>query len=253
MMSAIYRNATLVRVWLGREKDDSRNAFKTLHNIQTFYPSGGPWRSNRSKHLLYIPEHTWRAISRLLYRTYWSRIWIVQELILAQEIILHCGEDEMNWCCFEFFLVELEPARLLVDKAINPRAQVPGYIMDALIKDSPAERLSRRRKLGQSHTLLSLMQDCIDFQASDPRDKIFALLGLASDAKQKIEVDYNKSLEEVKEMVAVHFRGMEKWSGWSRKSLFYRTSKQGFQEFPEFHLIEEFVPSQREYRFEELD
>jgi hypothetical protein len=64
------------------------------------------------------------------------------------------------------------------------------------------------------------MKECVDFKATDPRDMVFALLGLASDAKG-IEVDYNKSLAELKQAVAKHFRGQMERDKWRDTCRFF--------------------------------
>ena len=37
------------------------------------------------------------AIYALCHREYWTRLWIVQEVILASEIVIQCGIDEFGW------------------------------------------------------------------------------------------------------------------------------------------------------------
>lgn len=39
----------------------------------------------------------WLSWNRIFYRTYWSRLWIIQELILASELVLRCGNVQMDW------------------------------------------------------------------------------------------------------------------------------------------------------------
>jgi hypothetical protein len=39
-----------------------------------------------------VPE--WRAFLR---RPYWKRTWIIQEIALSKRVIVHCGDDKMDW------------------------------------------------------------------------------------------------------------------------------------------------------------
>lgn len=34
---------------------------------------------------------------RFFNRPYWGRTWIVREIYHAQQIVVHCGQDEMTW------------------------------------------------------------------------------------------------------------------------------------------------------------
>ena len=40
------------------------------------------------------------ALEALCQRTYWSRTWIIQEVCLAKDIVVRCGEFEVSWVLF---------------------------------------------------------------------------------------------------------------------------------------------------------
>ncbi len=50
---------------------------------------------------------------------------------------------------------------------------------------------------GKQFTLVELLQLCHSFKSTDPRDKIFALLGLATDGNRLIRAEYNIPVKEV--------------------------------------------------------
>lgn len=54
---------------------------------------------------------------------------------------------------------------------------------------------------GTTQDLLDLADRCRELEATDPRDKIYALLGLAED--DQFEVDYDESVREVYQRFAV--------------------------------------------------
>jgi hypothetical protein len=51
-------------------------------------------------------------------------------------------------------------------------------------------------------------------KSTDPRDKVYALIGLSFDTKDNIVVDYTKDLEEVKRDVAAFYYSQTVWESW---------------------------------------
>jgi hypothetical protein len=45
-------------------------------------------------------EAEWEAFSEMCSFEYWTRVWVVQEIILAERITIHCGEDGLDWDTF---------------------------------------------------------------------------------------------------------------------------------------------------------
>ncbi|KAF8850370.1 heterokaryon incompatibility, partial [Acephala macrosclerotiorum] len=79
-MSEIYAQATNVRLWLGLDDKDGsvRATFDHLKN----------WRRIGHRHRL---SHPTRHLQELCTRPYWSRLWIIQEIVLATRITVQCG------------------------------------------------------------------------------------------------------------------------------------------------------------------
>jgi hypothetical protein len=51
-----------------------------------------------------IPDWSWKAwnaIEELLSLSYRTRIWIVQEFVLARRVTIHCGSHFIEWKTFE--------------------------------------------------------------------------------------------------------------------------------------------------------
>jgi hypothetical protein len=99
MMAEIYRQATLVYVWLGRVDGD-------VHRIRAAYRSWSAQlheegSTNDTDHVdvQVIPD----GLSAILANSYWFRTWIIQEVLSAQKIIVLCGEctitfEELKRC-----------------------------------------------------------------------------------------------------------------------------------------------------------
>ena len=118
------------------------------------------------------------------YRSYWSRLWIVQELKLASDVTIICGHRNMNSAPFDVVqfaediairyssnLAWKESSRMLYNE-LNP-------FTGALIK----------RKAPDS--LASLVTEYSDRFCSEPKDAIYALLNVA--APIGIEPDYKET------------------------------------------------------------
>jgi hypothetical protein len=148
------------------------------------------------------PVAPWEGVAALVERTYWSRIWIVQEYLLAAETVVQCGWDYMDGKRFDEAvsivgeLFELRKAdhrqpAPLIQNCLERIAKSPGIKI-------PRSRISKKRR-----TLLELMETCRTSKSCDPHDRIYAILGLADDIPPTaILVDYERDIFKVKVDVA---------------------------------------------------
>lgn len=122
-MSKIYEQAKRVICWIGIDEEGESSsahdteltnfvppiAIKTLQAIsrsgrQSIASQRLPTAGLPYSQLPSDPGHSLQAICRLFYRSYWNRLWIIQELTLAKEILVQCGEYKLEWqdlsrCC----------------------------------------------------------------------------------------------------------------------------------------------------------
>lgn len=75
LMGTIYSNAYHTWIWLGPSSEDSDLAMNLV-------ASAGPGDFERSQ--LLSKSRDWKALYALMRRTWWSRLWIVQEACLFQ-------------------------------------------------------------------------------------------------------------------------------------------------------------------------
>lgn len=97
LMGDIYRRALSVYVWLGSSDKTSDLAFKKglevslLKDPNTFEPWGDK-NSNSPKYWQNRSNCEIRpALGSLFLKPYWTRVWIIQELVLARKITFVCG------------------------------------------------------------------------------------------------------------------------------------------------------------------
>ena len=167
-MGEIYRLAKQVIVWVGREDKHSTALFNFMRepSFRKCLPSS-EYRIFSGKDIRVYRE----AFDEFCSRSYWTRLWIVQEIGLASKIEIQCGADSARWEAFT-------KAGLM-------------FRGDEKLPMRIAQQRIRRR--GGSCSLDSLLKDCGESLCQDPRDKVYGLLGLVTEG-QVLEVDYSKSL-----------------------------------------------------------
>ncbi|KXS97446.1 hypothetical protein AC578_7364 [Pseudocercospora eumusae] len=182
LMSMIYRRADYVLVWLGPAYGNSKEALRGLRR-QSVPSLAKVWWTTEGA-----------AIRRLCQRAYWSRLWVLQELALAQRIRLACGDQEVSWVHFMTFMESakrLEPFhRNGVSYEYLPAMQSPAALM-----------LRHIRNLDQCPTLSEQMLASRRLCCSDQRDKIFALLGIVRLSNLAIVPDYTMDISTLLNMV----------------------------------------------------
>jgi hypothetical protein len=162
IMSSIYSIASKVLIWLGEESADSKAAFKAIGEFLE-EPQIPEWEAKErfpSTWNAFFDEHRMKFIS-LCERPYWGRLWIIQEVCLASKLQIHCGSDSMDWEDFLRFWKEgLE------------RDTWSSHMLPPCFT-----KLLEVGKLGGG-TLENLIRSSRLFQCTDPRDRIYGILGL---------------------------------------------------------------------------
>lgn len=141
-------------------------------------------------------EHVEEAIARIDYwycifhryvdllhdivdRPYWNRIWIVQEIEVAKEVMLMCGPDMISFVDFRKVLHKNAPYTDSTYGESSNATVIP--TLDFLRDDYLKQTLTCL-----ADAIMSTGNRC----ASDPRDQVYGLLDLVtSGSGQDIEVD----------------------------------------------------------------
>ena len=215
MMRDIYASAMFVMAWIGPKDATSEKAFdlvEELANELENYQNPGQIVSEISS---WIQDHTsplfndcsWMALADLLDRPWWSRAWIIQEVTLSKHTVIVCGDFALPWQYFALVCLSI-----FTYSASIMAAAVQGYdnVRNPHECQLAVERVQRLSE--EAHTVRSLeftgfarmtnqpptkFYDIIRrhrwAHATDPRDKIYAFLGLATPAHTEVSsitVDY---------------------------------------------------------------
>ena len=102
-MDRIYRGAEEVYIWLGQEAEESGLAMDLLYEYWTICGCGADkekdpdmLREQFEKKTLKWTSH-WRALGKFIKRPWFSRRWIIQENVFAQQKTIFCGKRNTCW------------------------------------------------------------------------------------------------------------------------------------------------------------
>jgi len=172
LMDQIYAKATHVAIWLGPEMDDSARAIRVLEELRD---------GRRASEWIDMIDQGDRVALRFLFeRDYWKRLWVVQEIYHARRKIVYCGASNLPWH--------------LHKQASDALWQ---HESDSYLWTGPSSfpDVERLVKLGPN-SLLEVLRACRRKLSGNPRDKIFAVLGLLpSDVREHLHVRYDKSIK----------------------------------------------------------
>ncbi|KAG8160327.1 hypothetical protein KVR01_009863 [Diaporthe batatas] len=224
IMGSIYRSATRTISWLGPDDDQSESALTTLKDI---YPK--MMDSIHKRNLLgwVDPQQTnlwqenekgagatsltrnnfWHSCQKILQRAYFTRSWITQELVLSRNVVLLCGQQTLPLIALTIVWLWLHHIEgLSCPPHVNAR-------LWSLLSTREGRRVISWGVLNKLPNLSNLMRDSKNVpeeglaliwhelvlhariqQATDPRDKLYSVLGLLD---RKFKPDYAASIEDV--------------------------------------------------------
>lgn len=145
-------------------------------------------------------EGLFEALRMMLLSPWWSRMWVFQEAILARRLTVRYGGITCPWDMFTQAADTRSAAALLVS---DPLRKVLAFF-SKLVTGVAQNRESRASILGEqlpgygATDMLALLRATAGREASDDRDKVFALLGLVpTNMERVISPSYEKSTEVV--------------------------------------------------------
>lgn len=237
LMSEIYSQAVQTVIWLGEADSTTKMVFDFAdfmtemeirpHEIDPKTTAAGIVCGRvrpLAKGQLQFLEHEvasddfykirW-GIQAILARPFFRRVWVLQEIGLADpnEIVIHCGPPSLWWKTFlNLISFEWRAASHQGPLPIDPRRD----LRLGLPTQNPAMKPGSHYRLPEIWTYLNMycsttkrgkILDLVfrrhEIQATDPRDHVFALLGLAEECEDKSNIhlgfcaDYTRNVAEV--------------------------------------------------------
>ena len=213
-MGDIYRSAQLVIGMLGPAADNSDTAMKAMSFAGQQLLNRPDRASFQVRHELMariLPVDTSNTalafptapVVALMSRPWWQRIWIVQEVVLAKMVYLICGDMDVP---FYFMLLAFSTLFDLPMLNAYGCGQLKGRLapLSPILKCNPSLLHAAAQGHGQDRQpLLQRINEAQCLQATEKKDHVYALLGMASDTDRLgIKLDYSKSCAEAFMQVA---------------------------------------------------
>ncbi|KAL8693587.1 MAG: hypothetical protein Q9218_001629 [Villophora microphyllina] len=171
MMRSIYVSACRTWVWLGTSDPTSDNAMDTVQAFQ--------YEDLTSDELRLLRREAWDGIGNLMRRSWWTRIWVVQEVLSSRKVYVWCGFKKIDFECF----VKLEEIRRNFAFRLIPTQPFANILSNWTLNQSIVTR--------GGAPLFEWMADTHKFESTLRRDRIYAMLGLSSeDSRGAIVPDY---------------------------------------------------------------
>ncbi|KAK1833037.1 heterokaryon incompatibility protein-domain-containing protein [Podospora conica] len=126
-------------------------------------------------------DSPWKAADALFQRSYWRRVWVVQEVVLANAGTIMCGAKTLDLddliIIFPMFLIMMVQFIFMVFENIR--------------------FMTRENFTNRTFHLADLLDETASQQATDERDRVFALLGLVPNELTSITPNYSRSAQQV--------------------------------------------------------
>jgi hypothetical protein len=178
----IYKQAKQVVIWLGEAESISDSEIAELNKVD---------------HETAPSVTAFLAASQLLSKECWTRVWIIQELAAASSITILCGAYSVSWQA----LLQTLPADLLASRITSYPRHAHGIIMfyiDLITKFHQIHTFRSDRLARKPVALLEALYRSQHALSTDPKDKLYGLLGLAFDGTNFIShPNYSRTKEEV--------------------------------------------------------
>lgn len=209
MMRSVYEQAALVRIWLGEASNVTANGIALLRHaynaILEQQKEPDPAEAYISLTSFGLGGFTVDDIATLwhLYVAYWfERSWVVQELAVSTKAIFQWGTHEIE---AEVMLsVTAMLSRTLTGSNATEASRPWSKIESLKPFRFPASVFADVRlqyEKGRKLTLAELLRCTAQLKATEPHDKIFAFVGLASDGDVSM-IDYKTPLRDLHLSVA---------------------------------------------------
>lgn len=175
MMREIYQKAMRTLIWLGPESDESTLGLDFAVKLYILFVKKEPVTRMEKLWMLYDNDvlnpfsRKWRAMLKILDRPWFTRAWVIQELVVSADPWIICGDRAMPWDTYAgavFYSLYAENGVFEINAVRNA-----GIIIDLILSRS---QFSHKKTEKHYEVLLRHRRA----SASNPLDYLFAFYGL---------------------------------------------------------------------------
>jgi hypothetical protein len=200
LMGDIYESAAAVLVWLGPEDEESNKAIQLIDEWGSrYHPDEGMDVALSTMHEPFDPE-SWAALGSLLARTWWGRLWTVQEVVMNKNVELFVGKSSFEFKNFIRAFLAWDSLDYIEGAGLGGRDQaemISSVLSTTGVVPVKVTLWIERHLMGKNRSdMVELVRYCTAFDVADPRDRIFGLLGMTGPVA-KFHPDYSKTTAEI--------------------------------------------------------
>jgi len=192
-MREIYQNAKKVIVWIGPEGNGSVHAIQLARQLNAC-----PKQDVEKLFMEPVGKALYDRLESLILlfrRRYWWRIWVIQEVSMSRETLIFCGQECIPWAELENVCDLMRGVEDLLKTKIFYKSQSK---VRTLTHGGPRGlQLSRYSPGATTPPLLDLLLSHKSKKSTDPRDKVYALVGISSSRNSFGPIDYSSPVCEV--------------------------------------------------------
>lgn len=205
MMQQIYRQAIRVIIWLGDGDEGTHKSIQRINAMADRFAALNESSLLKSIDIAAIHDSLGQRENEYSFIDNWTlfespwfrRTWVVQEIFNSQKAIFCCGSDTTHWssllrvnkCILQFGLSAKTAARALMPPIFEKLVGSTETAM-AVVRSS-------------NMSILDVLLQGLDLDATDPRDKIFAMLQFGKETQDfsllppSLRPDYQRPVREV--------------------------------------------------------
>jgi hypothetical protein len=196
MMKDIYQGAQRVMAFLGPASDAH---LVQSHIAELHYRSSDMGFVAEVLREIYNTEpkkgRQWNALADFLGNPWFRRVWIIQEASFAETLCLFYGDVCIDWEYLARATAVLNDQNVLGAFPPSDGLFFTNARQNSVVGLNNIQTMLTFRgdvEFVSQITLGLVLRFCTSFDATDPRDKVYAVLGLANDnSKDSLQADYN--------------------------------------------------------------
>lgn len=202
MMGKIFSQAHQVLIWLGRSSTEAEYLFRYLRHYQDMVVQ-------HCRHQSLLKDAALEGIEDFAKRKYWTRLWTVQEIMLARNITIWCGNLNIAWSEFLEGLKSIlsdDDGNIGIPESLSDGYQdshkYPKHVLKEAIEFyqhiiklrvssdvDPTDTIIEKRFV----SMFELLDQFHSLICENQRDRVYALVNIARDGSD-LKIDYHKSM-----------------------------------------------------------
>ena len=203
-MVKIYANAFETVAWLGSAADDSNLALDLMHILANYEADKNTWERAMKRHdqpgEISAYDAHWSALEAFLSRPYWHRVWIIQEIVFARQLLICCGSAYATGIHLGMTFSAITSMMGKLRWPIASESQASSPVASSVLSILQLRQFTQGSEGGWYpwRDLLFALKRCNKALATLPHDKIYAVLALAKAGSELLPApDYSLPPEEL--------------------------------------------------------